>query len=145
MTDNPTYPIQPVDVRSTANRSVSTPLAWRRRIEEEVERFFGAMLSGCARPHCSLEGGDHDSHRKAVCGAPARKPGAPVEAIYDRAHEIIDTAGPEALTARGLAADLKISTRTLYKRIGNRADLIRAVAERYPRSALTTASTLVEG
>jgi AcrR family transcriptional regulator len=37
--------------------------------------------------------------------------------------------GARAVTVRRLAADLKISTRTLYKRIGNRDNLIRNVVE----------------
>jgi AcrR family transcriptional regulator len=53
------------------------------------------------------------------------------ETIYDRAREIIDREGSEALNVRRLAADLKISTRTLYKRIGHRENLVRHVVARH--------------
>jgi len=44
---------------------------------------------------------------------------------------VIDCEGLEAATARRLARELNISTRTLYKRIGNHASLIRNVTDRY--------------
>jgi AcrR family transcriptional regulator len=42
---------------------------------------------------------------------------------------LLDAEGARAVTVRRLAADLKISTRTLDKRIGNRDNLIRTVVE----------------
>ncbi len=59
------------------------------------------------------------------------KPLIPVEAIYDRALELLDSEGPNALTTRRLAADLKISTRTLYQQAGSREQLIRALVARH--------------
>jgi AcrR family transcriptional regulator len=47
--------------------------------------------------------------------------------IHGRALEIVDAEGVQGLNARRLAAELKISTRTLYKRIGSRDKLIHAV------------------
>jgi AcrR family transcriptional regulator len=59
------------------------------------------------------------------------KPLIPVEAIYERALELLDSEGPGALTTRRLAADLKISTRTLYQQVGSRDQLIRALVARH--------------
>ncbi|MGV9797385.1 TetR/AcrR family transcriptional regulator [Mycobacterium sp. NPDC003449] len=49
--------------------------------------------------------------------------------ICESALTIIDREGAEALTVRRLAADMNISTRTLYKRIHDRDNLIRGVAD----------------
>jgi AcrR family transcriptional regulator len=59
------------------------------------------------------------------------KPLIPVENIYDRALELLDAEGAQALTTRRLAADLKISTRTLYQQVGSREQLIRALVARH--------------
>jgi AcrR family transcriptional regulator len=59
------------------------------------------------------------------------KPLIPVEAIYARALELLDAEGAEALTTRRLAAELKISTRTLYQQVGSRDELIRALVARH--------------
>jgi AcrR family transcriptional regulator len=55
------------------------------------------------------------------------KPLIPVEAIYEHALELLDAEGAAALTTRRIAADLKISTRTLYQQVGSREQLIRAL------------------
>ena len=59
------------------------------------------------------------------------KPLIPVETIYEHALELLDAEGSEALTTRRLAADLKISTRTLYQQVGSREQLIRALVARH--------------
>lgn len=59
------------------------------------------------------------------------KPLIPVEDIYDHAFELLDTEGAGALTTRRLAADLKISTRTLYQQVASREQLIRALVARH--------------
>ncbi|OHU32935.1 TetR/AcrR family transcriptional regulator [Mycobacteroides chelonae] len=59
------------------------------------------------------------------------KPLIAVETIYAHALELIDNEGAPALNARRLAADLKISTRTLYQQVGNRDELIRALVARH--------------
>jgi AcrR family transcriptional regulator len=59
------------------------------------------------------------------------KPLIPVETIYERALELLDAEGSDALTTRRLAADLKISTRTLYQQVGSREQLIRALVARH--------------
>jgi AcrR family transcriptional regulator len=59
------------------------------------------------------------------------KPLIPVEGIYEHALELLDAEGSDALTTRRLAADLKISTRTLYQQVGSREQLIRALVARH--------------
>jgi AcrR family transcriptional regulator len=59
------------------------------------------------------------------------KPLIPVETIYEHALELLDAEGSDALTTRRLAADLKISTRTLYQQVGSREQLIRALVARH--------------
>jgi AcrR family transcriptional regulator len=59
------------------------------------------------------------------------KPLIPVEVIYERALELLDAEGSQALTTRRLAAELKISTRTLYQQVGSREQLIRALVARH--------------
>jgi len=59
------------------------------------------------------------------------KPLIPVEVIYERALALLDAEGPQALTTRRLAAELKISTRTLYQQAGSREELIRALVARH--------------
>src|SRR5258708_39891847 len=59
------------------------------------------------------------------------KPLIPVEAIYERALALLDEEGSDALTTRRLAAELKISTRTLYQQVGSREQLIRALVARH--------------
>lgn len=59
------------------------------------------------------------------------KPLIPVEVILTRALALLDAEGVDALNARRLAADLRISTRTLYQQVGNREQLIRALVARH--------------
>jgi AcrR family transcriptional regulator len=59
------------------------------------------------------------------------RPLIPVDAIYTRALELLDAEGPSALQARRLAADLKISTRTLYQQVGHQELLTRALVARH--------------
>jgi AcrR family transcriptional regulator len=59
------------------------------------------------------------------------KPLIPVEVIYERALELLDAEGSQALTTRRLAAELKISTRTLYQQVGSREQLIRALVAQH--------------
>lgn len=49
--------------------------------------------------------------------------------IYEYALALLDAEGEQALTARRLAAGMNISTRTLYKRIGNHDNLIAKVVQ----------------
>lgn len=59
------------------------------------------------------------------------KPLIPVEVIYERALALLDEEGTAALTTRRLAAELKISTRTLYQQVGSRDELVRALVARH--------------
>jgi AcrR family transcriptional regulator len=59
------------------------------------------------------------------------RPLIPVEKILDHALAVLDSEGAEALSARRLAGDLEISTRTLYQQVGNRDALIRALVARH--------------
>ncbi|HWS92238.1 MAG TPA: helix-turn-helix domain-containing protein [Mycobacterium sp.] len=59
------------------------------------------------------------------------KPLIPVEPIHERALALLDAEGSGALTTRRLAAELKISTRTLYQQVGSREELIRALVTRH--------------
>lgn len=59
------------------------------------------------------------------------KPLIAAEVIYARALELLDAEGAGALNARRLAADLGISTRTLYQQVGHRDELIRALVSRH--------------
>lgn len=59
------------------------------------------------------------------------KPLIPAEVIHSRALTMLDADGPDALNARRLAAELRISTRTLYQQVGNRKQLIRALVARH--------------
>jgi len=53
------------------------------------------------------------------------KPLLPLEAIFEKALELLDAEGIEGLSTRRLAAELKCSTRTLYDQVGRREDLLR--------------------
>ncbi len=55
----------------------------------------------------------------------------PTEKIYSRAMAIVDKKGAKALTLRDIAADLRISTRTLHKRVGSRDELLRCIARTF--------------
>ncbi|MDH6246516.1 TetR family transcriptional regulator [Mycobacterium sp. OTB74] len=59
------------------------------------------------------------------------KPLIPAEVIYERALGLLDAEGTGALTTRRLAAELKISTRTLYQQVGSREHLIRTLVARH--------------
>ena len=59
------------------------------------------------------------------------KPLIPVEVIYEGALALLQAEGSEALTTRRLAAELKISTRTLYQQVGSREQLIRALVAQH--------------
>ncbi|MDT5189346.1 MAG: hypothetical protein QOI28_1597 [Mycobacterium sp.] len=59
------------------------------------------------------------------------RPLIPVEVIYERALALLDAKGADALSARRLAADLGISTRTLYQQVGTREKLIRSLVAQH--------------
>lgn len=59
------------------------------------------------------------------------KPLIAADLIHERALALLDAEGVEGLTTRRLAAELKISTRTLYQQVGSRDELIRALVARH--------------
>lgn len=71
------------------------------------------------------------SHCRCFGDMAMARPLIPVEVIYTRALALLDAEGASALSARRLAADLRISTRTLYQQVGNREQLIRALVARH--------------
>jgi AcrR family transcriptional regulator len=58
------------------------------------------------------------------------KPLLSADAIYDEALRALAAEGPAGLAARNLSARLRCSTKTLYRQIGNREELIRGVVAR---------------
>lgn len=64
-------------------------------------------------------------------GARGPKPKVSADSIYEHALAVIDAEGLNALTVRRLASDIRISTRTLYKRIGDHDRLLLNVAARH--------------
>jgi AcrR family transcriptional regulator len=79
-----------------------------RSIEAEFERFAADLVGG----------------RQPGRGDRSPQPSITAAFIYERALELVESQGVDALTVRRLAAELKISTRTLYKRIGSRTRMI---------------------
>lgn len=57
------------------------------------------------------------------------QPSISTEKIYASALKLLDAEGIQAITARRLAAELNISTRTLYKRVPNRDVLLRNILD----------------
>jgi AcrR family transcriptional regulator len=97
------------------------PMTTVADVEAEFDRFVAALIPAA-----------NQADRRSTAspgGRRGRNPSIAAETIYQRALEIVDGEGVQALTVRRLAADIKISTRTLYKRILNRDNLIRKIVE----------------
>ena len=62
------------------------------------------------------------------------KPLIAAETIYDAALRLLDEQGAEALSARNLAKALECSTRTLYKQVGKREELIAGLVSHHLNS-----------
>ncbi len=105
----------------TAARS-STVSVSSRDPEAEFERFAASLLGG---------GVEESGRTKRRFGSGSRGPQPSISAqfIHEYALELVDCEGIDALTVRRLGAELKISTRTLYKRIGSRESLIRVLTD----------------
>ena len=88
-------------------------------IQAEVDRFVASL-----RPAPTEASG---IRARSAAGRPARCAASP-EAVYARASTILDEEGDAALTLRRLAGDLNMSTRTLYKRIHSRENMLRQIA-----------------
>jgi AcrR family transcriptional regulator len=108
----------------TAVTTVADGVASPVDIESEFNRFAAGMMQLAAR---QADG----PGRRAPSDGKRRgpQPSISAETIYERTLVLLDAEGARAVTVRRVAADLKISTRTLYKRIGNRDNLIRNVVE----------------
>jgi AcrR family transcriptional regulator len=89
----------------------------------DVEAEFDWLVTGLASPirqrRSALRTNTRPDHRVEV--SPAM--------IHERALRLIDEEGVRALNMRRVAAEFKICTRTLYKRIGSRGRLIREVLQ----------------
>jgi AcrR family transcriptional regulator len=80
-------------------------------VEAEFDRFAHSLVAG---------GG-----LITTAGRRGPVPTTSAASVFARAIDLIRRDGADNLTARALAADLGISTRTLYKRIGSRVNLIQ--------------------
>lgn len=59
------------------------------------------------------------------------KPLIAVDAIFNKALELLDEHGVESLSTRNLAAALKCSTRTLYQQVGKKDELVGQLFTHY--------------
>lgn len=84
-----------------------------RSVQQEFDRFAAELIV----------------ERRPVSGSRGPQPSITAQFIYEYALELVDCEGAGALTVRRLAAELKISTRTLYKRIGSRTNMIRELVD----------------
>jgi AcrR family transcriptional regulator len=91
--------------------------------EAAFDKFVADMLP---IPEGTQLGGP-DTSTQAKSRAPRRS--ISTEVIYERALLLLDEEGPRALTLRRLASELKISTRTLYKRVHNRDKMLRVTVD----------------
>lgn len=62
--------------------------------------------------------------------ATGRRAGLDHDDVVDAALALVEAGGPEALTMRKLAAELGVTTTTIYWHAGNRDDLVLAVVRR---------------
>ncbi|MDQ1474890.1 MAG: hypothetical protein QOE62_119 [Actinomycetota bacterium] len=108
----------------TAVTTVADGVASPVDIESEFDRFAADMMQLAAR---QADGPGRTAPTDGKRRGP--QPSISAETIYEHALVLLDAEGARAVTVRRLAADLRISTRTLYKRIGNRDNLIRNVVE----------------
>lgn len=59
-----------------------------------------------------------------------RRAGLDRDEIVERALDLVEREGADALTMRRLAADLDVTTTTIYWHVGSRADLVTAIIRR---------------
>lgn len=62
-----------------------------------------------------------------------RRAGLDHDEVVDAALALVESGGPEALTMRKLAAELGVTTTTIYWHVGSRDELIAALIERRSR------------
>jgi AcrR family transcriptional regulator len=96
----------------------------------DAEAEFDWLVTGLAsliQPRSSTSRPPTAASQGQVVSCAHVIPSAPM--ICDHALRLIDREGVRALNMRRLADELQVSTRTLYKRIGSRDDLIRNVLQ----------------
>ncbi len=59
-----------------------------------------------------------------------RRAGLDRDEVIQRALELVETRGPDALTMRALASELGVTTTTIYWHVGGRDELLTAIVER---------------
>lgn len=97
-------------------------------LEAAFDRFAASLRSD------AIARGDSGKARQRT-GPP---PSITVEQISRHVVNVLDAEGPDAVTVRRIAEDLRISTRTLYKRIQSREKMVRyALATHYATLDLT--------
>lgn len=110
------------DTGHDVRRAAAAPLSPLIDAEAEFNRFAAELIPAVRRGR-KVAHRDEEKPRKPS-GHP---PSVTTEHIYEHALHVLDQNGLSALTVRRLAADLGISTRTLYKRIGSHNSMIRTV------------------
>lgn len=70
---------------------------------------------------------NHTTVRRQGTG---RRAGLDRDAVVERALALVEAGGPEALTMRKLAADLGVTTTSIYWHVGGRDELVLALVER---------------
>jgi AcrR family transcriptional regulator len=106
-------------------RGSASQLARIIDVEAEFDQFVTGLIPMAARDGSECKRSTGQRRR------PGPPPSISAETIFEHALEVLDQEGPAAVTVRRIAADLKISTRTLYKRIGNHDNMIRNVIALY--------------
>jgi AcrR family transcriptional regulator len=126
-----TFPTHP-----EAQRSLSTrrhPLSGQRGnaagIAFDAEAEFDWLVTGLASLIRSRSSMGCPSTASQGQADPRPHVRASPAMIYRHALSLVDREGGRALNMRRLADELQISTRTLYKRIGSRDDLIRNILQ----------------
>ena len=101
---------------------------WQRPIEIVK---FGSRVGFNLQSNCIAAHLTSAARAPIPTAQPGRRRGPPPTisslAVYEHALGVLDREGIEGLSIRRIAGDLKISTRTLYKRIGNHDSMVRSV------------------
>jgi AcrR family transcriptional regulator len=98
-------------------------------LEAEFEELVAKLL-----PITYSAPGGTARRRSATGTKPSPPPQISAGDVFAYAAGVLDAEGLESVTLRRVAADLKISTRTLYKRIGNHENMIRGAVVAYCES-----------
>ncbi|UNB54540.1 TetR/AcrR family transcriptional regulator [Mycolicibacterium sp. YH-1] len=93
-------------------------------IEAEFDRFAARMISVASATETGCAPNNDGGPR-------GPQPSITAEHIVACALEILDREGDSAPTVRRVAADMEISTRTFYKKLRTRENMLRGVADMY--------------